>query len=435
MRKGDVIGKKSLFHMHSGHRNPSRTKYKTLAQLGGSHTETREEPGGQDKPQETRISPMSLVPRYQVWRGQNRFLCGGRYVTGPEPYHLLFTVLLISLPSALFVFSILPEVLSVFSPWLLSPLPLLWLLIGVTLLLAAFTEPGILPRESPSAEDIPLEANQVTREFYINNIRVVSKWCSTCLLFRPPRSKHCSHCDNCVLKFDHHCPWISNCVGLRNYRYFLSFVALTALLSTYLLSLDIAILVEASIVRTAKSGIKLKSSISIESLIEEVLRRPMATFFFCFLTCVSCPLFNLCAFHLYLIAKNLTTNEELKGIYVGDSPFSLGLWGNCRSALCDDVAPSRVEWRELIPLASRSSDADGVSSASSLPPGASYLPVGAYSFPPGAASSAPPGASSAPPGASPSLCPSVVNTESSTACGNRGSLASRSSPRDIGLVV
>jgi len=57
--------------------------------------------------------------------------------------------------------------------------------------------------------------------FYIEQ-----KYCVVCKIEQPLRTKHCRQCNRCVATYDHHCPWIGNCVGERNRRYFFYYLCL-----------------------------------------------------------------------------------------------------------------------------------------------------------------------------------------------------------------
>ncbi|KAJ4827946.1 putative protein S-acyltransferase 13 [Turnera subulata] len=70
-----------------------------------------------------------------------------------------------------------------------------------------------------------------------------TRFCRKCNQLKPPRCHHCSICGRCILKMDHHCVWVVNCVGALNYKYFLLLLFYTfletALVSFLLLRLFI----------------------------------------------------------------------------------------------------------------------------------------------------------------------------------------------------
>ena len=71
---------------------------------------------------------------------------------------------------------------------------------------------------------------------------LTNSFCTTCKLIKPPRSKHCKLCNECIGHFDHHCMWLNQCISRRNYLPFLVLVSTHCFLCLYVVYLFIAML-------------------------------------------------------------------------------------------------------------------------------------------------------------------------------------------------
>lgn len=120
------------------------------------------------------------------------------------------------------------------------------------------------------------------------------RYCYTCKIARPERSKHCSDCDACCQKFDHHCPWTGTCIGLRNYTYFVRFVSSLFALIFWVLFWTIS-----NLLGWLGTGAKSTGTLFLGGFL------------------VVCILFvgGLGCYHVHLIARDRTTAESRRGVY------------------------------------------------------------------------------------------------------------------------
>ncbi|WWD01164.1 hypothetical protein V866_008103 [Kwoniella sp. B9012] len=155
------------------------------------------------------------------------------------------------------------------------------------------------------------------------------RYCKTCEHYKPPRAHHCRQCKTCILKLDHHCPWIANCVGFFNQGHFIRFLLWVDIATSY------------HLIMMVKRVFSMSYSYHEEPTLSDIL--------FLVFNFASCAPVWLCVgmfsmYHLYLACGNSTTIEGWEKDKVATLvrrgkikeiryPYSIGLVKNVKSVL------------------------------------------------------------------------------------------------------
>ncbi|KAH8515650.1 hypothetical protein H0E87_004196 [Populus deltoides] len=285
-----------------------------------------------------------------------KFILGGRLIFGPDARSLIVTLLLIIVPIIIFCVFVARHLRHEFSPdnvgYVILVMAIIFTIYVLVLLsLTSARDPGIIPRNSHPPEEFRYDSSVSvevgerqtpslqfprTKEVMVNGIPVRVKYCDTCMLYRPPRCSHCSICNNCVERFDHHCPWVGQCIGLRNYRYFFMFVSSSTLLCIYVFSM---------------SALYIKVLMDdYQGTVWKAMKESPASVILMVYSFISLWFVGgLTGFHLYLIGTNQTTYENFR--YRADNRinvYDLGCFDNFLEVFCTKVKPSKNNFRDFV---------------------------------------------------------------------------------------
>ncbi|KAG8090733.1 hypothetical protein GUJ93_ZPchr0011g28582 [Zizania palustris] len=220
----------------------------------------------------------------------------------------------------------------------------------IVLVLTSGRDPGIIPRNlRPPESDVDASGQQdsvassgagrslpPTRDEYVNGVVVKVKYCHTCLLYRPPRCSHCSVCNNCVERFDHHCPWVGQCIGKRNYRFFFMFISSTTFLCLYVFGFCWVNL----LLIARKYGCGLGGA---------VVESPVSGFLIVYTFVTAWFVGGLTAFHSYLVCTNQTTYENFRYRYERKAnPYNRGVAANIAEIFLSPIPASKNDFRARV---------------------------------------------------------------------------------------
>lgn len=283
------------------------------------------------------------MPAEEQLYGYNKVFCKGRFISGPDGKSCIASSLMILVPSIIWqvqpgVFFASRSHLGVIVSVLTGCLQISSLILLVA---TAFSDPGIMPRQKEWSEQFDIRTQskrpKQPQRYYDIVLRghpFKVKWCSTCNIYRPPRCTHCSVCENCIERFDHHCPWIGNCIGRRNYWLFYGFVTSTGAINAFVLATS------AAHVGLLTREYQDQDHPGLEGFLEALREAPLSAALVVYCTLIVWFTVGLCMYHNFLICTNQTTYEQIKGVYAsGHNPFNKGILGNYRDVVFSRVRP------------------------------------------------------------------------------------------------
>lgn len=154
------------------------------------------------KRRSTTVGGFVVARQFQAsesWMANHVFLFGGKIMLGSDAPLFLFVNCLLTSLIGLYLFWLLPKLEdpgwlpTVRHNYILTCT--LFLISIINFWICATMDPGILPPlSSPIKPPIPNDGN-------IGG-PLGHRYCATCNIFRPPRSKHCNSCNVCVSRFD-----------------------------------------------------------------------------------------------------------------------------------------------------------------------------------------------------------------------------------------
>ncbi|XP_020801107.1 palmitoyltransferase ZDHHC15 isoform X3 [Drosophila serrata] len=154
------------------------------------------------------------------------------------------------------------------------------------------------------------------------------RFCEKCKIVKPDRAHHCSVCSCCVLKMDHHCPWVNNCVNFYNYKFFVLFLGYALVYCLY-----VAFTTLHDFVQFWKVG--------AGQLNGGGMGRFHILFLFFIAIMFAISLVSLFGYHIYLVLVNRTTLESFRApIFRVGGPdkngYNLGRFANFCEVFGDD---------------------------------------------------------------------------------------------------